>query len=65
MSAVDYLDDELDKIAAPCRDARVLAWLVRILGADMLLDIIDAQRGGTLGERTQREQARQRIEELA
>lgn len=65
MSAADFLDDELDRIAAPCRDARILAWLVRILGADMLLAIIDAQQGGTLGERGQRMQARQRIEELA
>jgi hypothetical protein len=64
MAAADFLNDRIDTLA-PCRDARVLAWLVDVLGADMLLDIIDSQTGGTLGDRVKRELARERIEELA
>jgi len=48
----------------PCRDTRVLTWITSLLGADMLLDIIAAQTGGTLSERMRREDARRRIEEL-
>lgn len=67
MSGHDFLDDLawLETQLPPCRDTKVLRWLVDILGADMLLDIIEAQTGGTLGDRMRREMARERIEELA
>lgn len=64
MSAADFLDDQLDRLA-PCRDSLVLRWLVHHLSAPVLLAAIDRIKGGTLGERLQRQQARARIEELA
>jgi len=48
----------------PCRDTRVLTWLISTLGVDVLLGAIAEQTGGTLSERMRREDARRRIVEL-
>ena len=78
LDGIEWSDDEIRRawrdgravssnyhtVEAPCRDTRVLTWIVNVLGADMLLDIIDAQRGGNLGDRGRREQARVRITEI-
>lgn len=64
MSATDFIDMHEFGIMPPCRDTRVLAWLISSLGIDVLLGAIAEQTGGTLSERMRREDARRRIEEL-